>query len=182
MRPTLALLALSLVLGGLALVVEAAPSSRSYQNAELRIGEFKVPAGWELVRQVSYPRIVVLAATSDGARLTLGVQRVEAGASALTLAADARAALERQRFTDVRVDPESDDAARAHFPEAMRLEAAFDRGRSVLRQEYIVDGDLAYVLTLYGPAARATRLGRELLGTLATLVITPLCTGDGGCP
>ena len=175
MRRPLALLALTVAAAfGTSLAAHAFVSSRGYQNADLRIREFKIPAGWEMVRQIGYPRIVVLASSSDGARLTFAVQRVATGASALTLAADARAALERQHFGEARISPESESR--------VRLDANFDGGRGVLRQEYILDGDLAYVLTLVGPQTRAARCEKEFGETLRSLVIAPFFVADGGAP
>jgi hypothetical protein len=176
MRRSPALAASAAILGA-CLVAAADGPSRRFQSAELRCA-FAVPRGWEIVRQVGYPRVVVLATGADGARLNLAVQRVSAGTSALTLAADARAALERQRFTDLRVVPEGAECGGERPADAMRLDATTAAGQA-LRQEYLVDGDLAYVLTVTTPQKR---IAADFCAALRALAITTAAGGDGGTP
>ncbi len=174
MRRAAALLALAGFAGAGGLALSAVGPSRRFQSADLRCA-FTLPRGWEPAPQIGYPRVLVLANAPDGARLDLVVQPVGAGTSAITLAADARAALVKLGFGDLRVSPEADERV-TH--DAARLEGRGAGGRTLLRQEYLVDGNLAWVLTVATPASRPARVGSEFLDALLALEITPTATGD----
>lgn len=112
---------------------------RIYRNEALRIHSFEVPREWAAVPQVSYPGVLLLAKNAQGARLLLAQQWVVPGTTALTLAAAARTLLLQQGFADPKILPESE--------ERVRVEAARPGGK--LLQSYIVDGDAAFVMTLF---------------------------------
>ncbi|MSP60051.1 MAG: hypothetical protein EXR72_06855 [Myxococcales bacterium] len=170
----LAAAACALAVAATALSAAAVAGGRVYRKKEYRVAAFEVPRGWDSTPQIGYPSILVLATSPDGARLTLGVQRVIPGTTALGLAADARAALLRQGFGDARITPGSD--------ERVRLDATFDRGGSALRQEYIVDGDLAFVVTLAVAVAKQAKAVKDYEEALGSLAISPPVGGtlDGG--
>jgi hypothetical protein len=152
-----------LVLAGAAAAL-ALGGGRIYRNEAMRVRSFEIPRGWESSPQIAYPRILVLASGPEGARITLGAQKTN-GAGVVQLAADARAALLKQKLGDPRVTPESDDR--------VRLESSL-AGGATLRQLYLVDGDLAYVVTLFAPAARQARAVKDFEDAVRSLSIAPL--------
>jgi hypothetical protein len=139
--------------------------ARVYKNPQWRVRGFEVPRGFEWAPQSSYPAVLLLAVGPEGARLSLAAQRVARGVRAHGLAEAAAVTLARQGFLSPRVSDDSDGRA--------RLEAAFDGGRSQLRQIYAVDGDLGFVVSLSAPTARLSRLQRELDEAARSLQIAP---------
>lgn len=156
--------ALAAVLGAAA--VASAIGGRTYHNEALRVRAFDIPRGWDPAPQIGYPRVLVLATNADGARLLLAAQHVRPGATAEALANEARATLDRQGFLDLKLIPLEDRRT--------RIEAIGRDGRSALRQVYVVDGDLAWVVTLYTPAARQARALRDFDDAVRSLVIAPV--------
>ena len=161
----------------IALVAVAAPTlnGRVYRNDDCRITQLDLPRNWEGVppAQIGYPHVLVVALHHDGgARLVLAVQRAQPGADALTLATSASPVLLRQGWTEISVTPDG---------EQVRLEAKID-GARLVRQLYIVHGDLAYVVTLLATADRAERLHRDLDIFARSLRdhLAPIAFGDGG--
>ena len=152
-------LVVAVVSSGVALAV----GGRTYHNDSLRIRAFEIPRGWEAAPQIGYPRVVVLATNSDGARLLLAAQRVRPGTTATRLADDARAILSRQGFANVRVAPEDEDR--------IRLDAT--DGRGAVRQVYVVDGDLAWIVTVYAPPSHQARALKEFDDAVRSLEIAP---------
>jgi hypothetical protein len=139
-----------------------ADAARTYKNAELRVRAFTPPAAWELAPQAAYPRVLATWTRNDGsgARLTLSAQRVPASTTPSALVDEARAGLTRQGFQQIRITP---DGAR------VRLEATLDGGRRIARQAYLVEAQIAYVVTVVGPGGLAERLATELDDSLRSL-------------
>ena len=140
-----------------------------------------VPRGWQLAGQVGYPKVLLIAYGPDGARLVLGAQRVTPGQGAIEMAAGARAVLIRQGYAGVRVTPEVNPGTSAAPPAAegaapasdrIRLDATFNAGRQVLRQWYIVDVDVAVVVTVTAQAEHPQAL-KAVEAAAATLVFDP---------
>ena len=159
-----------------ATALAALGGARQYKNPQWRVRGFEVPRGFEAAPQSSYPAVLLLAVGPEDARLSLAVQRVAPGVRARGLADAAAVTLARQGFLQPRASDEADGRA--------RLEAAFDGGRSQLRQIYVVDGDLGFVVTLTAPTARAARLAKELDEAARSLQIAPAGVGapDAGEP
>lgn len=164
---------LALVAGGIG-VARAALRGRIYKNDDCRVAQLELPRGWEITPsgQIAYPRLLVVA-TAGPARIVLGVQRVLPGTDALGVATEARAVLARQGWRDPRVTPEG---------ERVILEAALTAPPRFLRQVYLVDGDLAFVLTLVAPVDRRERTLREFEGVVRSLDIIRPALGDNGVP
>jgi hypothetical protein len=139
-----------------------ADAARTYKNPELRVRAFTPPSVWELAPQAAYPRVLATWTRNDGsgARMTLSAQRVPASTTPAALVEEARAGLTRQGFQQIRITP---DGAR------VRLEAILDAGRRVARQAYLVEAQIAYVITVVGPGALAERLAAELDESLRSL-------------
>jgi hypothetical protein len=156
-------------------------SGRIYRDPPLRIYQLELPRDWQAVppAQIGYPRVLLRAtAKASGARMTFAAQRVLPGTGAEVLAADARALLGRQGWEDPRVTQDGD---------LVRLEAKLDGGRRLLRQIYLVDGDLAYVLTIVAPPEHRERALHDFEETWRSLVLIPMGAqqaplGDGGLP
>jgi hypothetical protein len=145
---------------------------RSYHNDALRIRSFETPRKWDPAPQIGYPKVLVLATHPDGAKLLLGAQHVPPGTTAATLAGAAKVTLMKQRFSDLKLTDEDDGR--------VRLEATSDGGRGLLRQIYLVDGDLAYVVTLHATAGREKKVLRDFDDAVRSLVIEPFASDDGG--
>jgi hypothetical protein len=152
----------------------AAIGGRVYRNPPLRVGQLEVPRGWELTApsQIAYPRVLVYA-QSGQARFTFAAQHVAPGTTVEVVAAEARAALIKQGWQDATLVPDG---------ERVRLEAHWDGGRRLLRQVYIVDGDMAFVLTLAAPVEHGERFLRDLDEMARTLVILPQAQGEPSSP
>jgi hypothetical protein len=142
--------------------IAAGTSARTYRNEALHVRSFEPPPGWEKAPQGSYPRLLAAYSHREGGHLTLSAQQVAPGTSALKLAEQARVPLERQGFTAVRVTA---DGARA------RLEATLDGGKRFGRQLYLVDGNMAFVVTLVAPQQSAAAMVRDFEESLRTLQI-----------
>jgi hypothetical protein len=180
------LVAAPLLVGAVAL---GALTGRIYRNPALRIYQLELPRDWQAVplAQIAYPRVLLVAtAKSNSARLTVAAQRVLPGTGAELLAADARAALLRQGWEDPRVTSDGEKAG---------IDASRDRGKRLLRQAYVVNGDMAYVFTVVTPFAQdrkkdTDRVLRDFDGMLGSLQLLPYGTAadntappsDGGVP
>ncbi len=130
------------ILGLLATAAVASGPNRLYRNDGLRVRAFEAPPGWRAAPQSSYPGLLVLLNHDDGSRLTLTAQKLAGPMDAQTLALRARDALTRHGFGQWKEGRDTRDAARA------RLSGSFDGGHRQLRQVYVVDHDLGYVVTL----------------------------------
>lgn len=142
-----------------AFLVAAAPP-RVYKNDALRVRAFAAPAGWELVPQSSYPRLLAAYVHADGGKLTLAAQKVPPGIQPIALAEQSRPALAKQGFGAIRIRKEGDRA---------RLEADLDGGKRFMRQVYVVDGDLGYVVTMIAPVAAAKAMGDDFEDAVRSL-------------
>lgn len=155
-------LALAAAMAGLA---GSALGGRVFHYDPLRIVSFELPREWQRAPQVGYPGVLMEATAADGARIVLAGQRVALGTSPLMMAADARAALIKQGFIDPRVSavtgPGGDERA--------RLDAGSDGGRQALRQLYVVDGDVAVVVTVVASASKQARPMREVEAAVEAL-------------
>jgi hypothetical protein len=146
-------------------LVAAAPGvGRQYRNEAMRVRSFEPPAPWQIAPQPSYPRLLCEYSHPDGGRLTLAAQRIMAGATAESLAQAAKPALEKQGFSDVKVT--STDGR-------VRLEAHIDGNRRFLKQLYLVDGNLAFVISLSANTINEPQMTRDFDWVQHTLVITP---------
>jgi|SRR5581483_7426633 len=134
-----------------AFLVAAAPP-RIYKNDALRVRAFAAPAGWELVPQSSYPRLLAAYVHPEGGKLTLAAQKVPPGIQPIALAEQSKPALAKQGFASIRIRQDENRA---------RLEADLDGGKRFMRQVYLVDGDLGYVVTIIAPLAAAKLMGEN---------------------
>lgn len=132
------------------------------RNDAVKLRAFEPPIGWEAQPTNSYPRLVGAWENRAGARLTLVAQKVAAGVDARALAEESRLVLERQGFRAV---------ALANDGDRVRLEASAADGRKLVRQLYAVADDFGYVITLVGPAVKATELRRDFDEAAATLSV-----------
>jgi hypothetical protein len=164
MRARRWLQSLSLIAVGVVAAGAGAPD-RNYRNEAMRVRSFEPPASWQLAPQSSYPRLLALYVNADGGRITLTGQKVPAGTTPSTILAQSRPALERQGMAELKITPDPRDPGR------IALEATFDGGRRLLRQLYIVDGNLGYVVTLVAPQSRASTMLRDYDVALRSLVI-----------
>jgi hypothetical protein len=134
---------------------------RSYRNDALKVRAFEPPVGWEAQTAGSYPRLLAAYEDKSGARLTLVAQRVAPGTTARALSDESRPALERQGFRSIVVTLEHAPDGPEDAPPRVRLEASLDGGRRFVRQLYVVDEGIGYVMTLVGPATRSYSLRRD---------------------
>jgi hypothetical protein len=159
-----------LLLASLVAASIAAGGPHVYRNDQARVRAFAPPAGWELAPQSSYPRLLAAYLGAEGAKLTLAGQKLSrAEQSALSLAEEARPALEKQGFTKVKVAPEGDRA---------RVDADLDGGKRYMKQLYLVDGGWAYVVTMVAPSSSAARTGPDFDEAVRSLQIA----GSTGAP
>src|SRR5258706_10659576 len=142
----------SIAAAALALLGGAGSSSRLYSTEARRVRAFEPPIGWEMAPQQSYTRLLASYTHAGGGRLTLSAQKVAAGTSAHTLVAQSQPALQRQGFADIHVQ---DEGPRA------RLEALLEGSKRFVKQVYVVDRDLAYVITLIAPQSAAPLMLRD---------------------
>ena len=143
-----------------------------FHNDAMKVRGFEPPVGWDAQPVGSYARLLGAWETKDGGRLTLVAQKVAAGASARSLADESRPALARQGFRAITLSPAppaGDESDR------LLLDASIDEGRRFVRQLYAVSGAVGYVVTMVGPAARATGMRRDFDEAAASLSV-----GDGG--
>jgi hypothetical protein len=174
-RRLAAALALLVVLALAAAIARAASQSgRVYRNPDCRVELLELPRGWDLTPpwQIGYPRVLVIG-TTGSARLVFAVQRIVAGTSAVEVAAAARALLIRQGWRDPRVTPDGERAF---------LDAGVADSKRLLHQVYVVDGDLAFVLTSVAPPERNDRVLRDFDATLRSLEVIPLGVPEDGRP
>jgi hypothetical protein len=153
---------------------------RLCRNDSLRLRGFEPPVSWQPAPQANYPRVVCAYTHPDGGRLTLSAQKVAPGTAAESLAQGARAGLEKQGFSDVRISVDHSESA----PRA-RLDAHLEGGRRFLRQLYLVDGGLGYVVTLVAGSITEPEMTRDFDWALRTLSIgseAPKVDPDGGVP
>jgi hypothetical protein len=158
-------LAAALLAGVVALVggapgAVAAPSQRAFRSPAHRVTSVEPPTGWERAAAPPSSRLLASWAHRDGARLTLAADRVPASADAKKLFEQSRSSLEKQGWAVGRVDAQ---------PGRVLVEATIDKGKRVARQLYLVEGGLAYVLTLVSDAAEAPARAREFDETVASL-------------
>jgi hypothetical protein len=150
-------------LGFFSLLVAAslgANSARVYRNEPMRVRSFEPPVGWELAPQSSYPRLLASYAHREGGRLTLSAQKVQPGVSAQTLVDQSKPALSKQGFTAIRVKADV---------EGVRLDAELDGGKRFVKQLYLVDTGIGYVVTLVAPLASAQRMTNDFEEALKSL-------------
>lgn len=138
-----------------------AAGPRSYHNDAFKVRAFEPPVGWEAQTASSYPRLLAAYEDKSGARLTLVAQRVAPGTTARALSDESRPALERQGFQSIVVTLERAPDGPEDAPPRVRLEASLDGGRRFVRQLYLVDEGIGYVMTLVGPATRSYSLRRD---------------------
>jgi hypothetical protein len=157
---------------------------RLYRNDALRIHMFEPPPAWQPAPQASYPRLLCGYTHPDGGRLTLAAQKVAPGTSAESLARAAKLGLERQGFSSVQIALERDPAHEDAPPRA-RLDAKLDTSRRFLKQLYVVDGALGYVVSLVASNVNAPAMTRDFDWAAHSLSIsseTPRLDPDGGVP
>lgn len=161
-RPASLLIAVLVV--GMAATGLAAIGGRIYRNPTQRV-QLEIPRGWEPLAtpQIGFPGILMMA-NNGPSRLTLAVQRVFPGATAIDVAASARVLLERQGWKLLRMTPAG---------ERVLLEARLEAKRRQLRQVYLVDGDRAFILSAAAPFERSERVFRDLDDVVQSLVLTP---------
>lgn len=172
-------------LGPLAPIPAARAAGRVYRNEALRILALEIPRGFTPAPQVSWPGVLLIASGSGksaGARLVAAAQKVIPGQDALSLAAEARAGLLKQGFRDPRV---SDRAPGTGGESRAQIDGFYDRERParrgepqaqgplVLRQLYVVSGDVAVVLTLTAPQESAAAALADFGLFSESLVIAP---------
>jgi hypothetical protein len=151
-----------LLLASLVAVSIAAGGPHVYRNDQARVRAFAPPAGWELAPQASYPRLLAAYLGAEGAKLTLAGQKLARDQSALSLAEEARPALEKQGFTKVHLAAEGERA---------RVEAELDGGKRFLKQLYVVDGGWAYVITMVAPTSSAAHTAPDFDEAVRSLQI-----------
>lgn len=139
-----------------------ANSNRVYRNEPMRVRSFEPPVGWQLAPQSSYPRLLASYAHREGGRLTLSAQKVQPGVSAQTLVDQSKPALSKQGFTGIRVKTDGD---------GQRLEAELDGGKRFVRQVYLVDGGIGFVITLVAPVASAAHMGADFEEAVKSLTL-----------
>jgi hypothetical protein len=162
----------------MAFLVAAGPP-RIYRNDALRVRSFAAPSGWELVPQSSYPRLLAAYTHPDGGKLTLAAQKIPVGLQPIALAEQSRAPLQKQGFIAIKVYRDREKAERA------RLDAALDAGKRFMRQVYVVDGDLGYVVTIIAPVASEQKLGEDFEDAASSLQLgaaAPESPDLGGAP
>ncbi len=181
-------LALALVLAGsFASVARAAGPivARLYRNDSLHIRAFEPPPSWQPAPQANYPRILVAYSHPDGGRLTLAAQKTAAGATAEEVARQAKAGLEKQGFSDVKIAIDRDSGPTPHA----LLDAKLEGGRRFLKQLYVVDGGLAYVVSLVAGRVNQPEMAKDFDWSVRSLQLgslpaadAPHLDSDGGVP
>ena len=159
-------------------------AGRLYRNDALRIHVFEPPPAWQPAPQASYPRLLCGYTHPDGGRLTLAAQKAAPGATAESLARAAQPGFERQGFSSVQIGADQ-DPAREDAPPRARLDAKLDTSRRFLKQVYIVDGGLGYVVSLVASNVTAPAMTRDFDWAVRSLAITseaPRAEPDGGVP
>jgi|GEM_PF-5803660 len=136
---------------------------RSYRNEAMRVLAFRPPGGWEMAPQSSYPRILASYSWKDG-KLTLSGERVQKELTATALVEQSRSALMKQGFTHLSVQPDGDRVA---------LDADLDSGKRFVRQLYIVENGVAYVLTLVAPVVDRGRSLADFQEAVRSLQLAP---------
>jgi hypothetical protein len=155
----------------LAPLLLASGSGHVYRNEALNVRSFEPPLGWEQAAQPSYPRLLAAYSHKDGGKLTLVAQREPPGRSARALAEESRAALQRQGFMQIQLNEETS---------RVRLDATLDGGRRFVRQLYLVDSGIGYVVTMTGPMSKALNLRRDFDEAAASLTVGPPENPRGG--
>jgi hypothetical protein len=145
----------------------ARADGRSYRNEAMKVRAFEPPLGWEAQATSSYARLLALWTDKDGGKLTLVAARVPpAIASARQLADESRPALARQGFKSI---IETIDKAVGSELARVRVDAQLDDGRRLVRQLYLVNEGIGYVVTMIGPMVRAPQLRRDFDEAAQTL-------------
>jgi hypothetical protein len=148
----------------LAPLLMAAGSGHIYRNDAWNVRAFEAPVGWELAPQPSYPRLLAAYSHRDGGKMTLVAQREPPTRDARALAQESRAALTRQGFQQIQL---SEDGGR------VRLDALLDGGRRFVRQLYLVDAGIGYVVTMTGPVSKALPMRRDFDEAVQSLSLGP---------
>jgi hypothetical protein len=161
MSPPLRKIALFLVAGS-ALWAAGPQGPRVYRNDALRVKAFEPPSGWHASPQPSYPRMLIEYTHPDGGRLTVAAQKVAPGATADSVAKGARQGLEKQGFQQLKLTA---DGPRT------RLDARLDGGRRFLKQLYVVEGNLAYVVSMVAGSINEPQMARDFDSAARSLVI-----------
>jgi hypothetical protein len=133
---------------------------RVYRNDAMRVRAFSPPAGWELAPQSSYPRLLAYYAHAEGGRITLSAERVPPSTPASSLAQRARAPLEKQGYAHLQITNAGDRT---------RLEGDLDGGRRLLKQVYLVESGIGYVVTLISPTSAAPHMTADFEEALRSL-------------
>jgi hypothetical protein len=149
-----------LAAAAIAVLAGAGSTPRLYRNEAMRVRAFEPPIGWELAPQQSYTRLLASYTHTGGGRLTLSAQKVAPGTSARALVEQSQPALMRQGFADIRVQ---DEGGRT------RLEALLEGSKRFVKQVYVVERDVAYVITLIAPQAAAPVMLRDFEDTVHSL-------------
>ncbi len=137
--------------------------------------ELTVPRGWELSEQRSYPGIIARAFEhKSGAHLLLAAERAAAGESARSYAERAQKDLVRvgYRVTGLATREGGAIVMDSTTPDKKRL----------LRQAYLVEGRVAYVLTVAvkAEAVRGSRPFEAFDEAMRTLTVSPPAEPDAG--
>ncbi len=137
---------------------------RSYRNEGMRVLAFRPPPSWDMAPQSSFPRILASFSQKDG-KITLSGERVSAKVTAQALVEQSRAALLKQGFTHLTIQPDGDRIA---------LDADLDGGKRFVHQLYIVENSVAYVITAVAPTADRGRTLADFQESVRSLQLAPL--------
>ena len=148
-------------------------ANRFYKNDALRIRGFEPPGSWQAQPQPNYPRILIAYAHPDGGRLTLSAQKVPAGTTAEAVARAAQPGLLKQGFYDITITYDRDSLRDENASPRVNLDAKLDGGRRFLKQVYLVDGSLAYIISLAASTVNAPEMARDLDQAARSLSIGP---------
>lgn len=133
----------------LAVVARAELYGSTFRSAAWGV-ELTVPRGWELSEQQSYPGIIARGVERrGGARVSLAAEFLAEGETVRTALARSERALKKTGYT---VAPTS-----SHPFGAMLLEAITPDRKRVVRQGYVAQNGVLYVLSVATPAADGQR-------------------------
>ena len=143
-----ALLAATMIAGGLAPAARGAGKDRRYTNTKFGV-TIDAPAGWSLSPHTGYPAILVVLVHPSGARISLAASSTTL-ASARDLAEQNRHGLEAQGLTITGTTPAAHDG--------VIVDAQSKAGADRIRQYYVLrtaedKSHQALILTLTTPAA-----------------------------
>ena len=141
--------------------------------------ELVAPPDWQLSGQRSYPGILLFGSHKRGGRLNLAVQRVIPGETLRFFSDRNSAALRKLGYTIVSTTP--------HRLGALVVESATPDRATRVRQAYLVQNGVGYVLTMAVPTDQVrfyVRAFEDLLRGMSFMTPTfaPVATIDAGPP